>query len=84
MLPEDPARELIEVPFFPRTAHQCGPAALATVLNWSGVGTTPEALAHQVYIPDRKGGLARELGRNAVSVPAGCPPLTADGSGDRG
>ncbi len=27
---------------------------------------------------------ARELGRNALSVPAGCPPLTADGSADRG
>ena len=52
-LPEDPARELTQVPFFPQTIHQCGPAALATVLGWSGVPATPEELAPQVYIPDR-------------------------------
>lgn len=60
-LPEDPARELGGVPFFPQTIHQCGPAALATVLGWSGMATTPEALALQVYIPGRKGSLALEL-----------------------
>ena len=43
-LAEDPTRELTQVPFFPQTLHQCGPAALATVLGWSGVHATPEAL----------------------------------------
>jgi hypothetical protein len=60
-LPEDPARELTRVPFFPQTIHQCGPAALATVLTWSGAPTTPEELAPQVYIPQRQGSLALEL-----------------------
>ncbi len=41
--------------------HQCGPAALATVLGWSGVAVAPEALAAQVYIPGRQGSLAVEL-----------------------
>jgi hypothetical protein len=60
-IPEDPARELAAVPFNPQTIHQCGPAALATVLQWSGVDVTPESLAPQVYIPGRKGSLALEL-----------------------
>lgn len=53
--------ELTAVPFFPQEAYQCGPAALATVLVWSGVAVTPEALTPQVYLPARKGSLALEL-----------------------
>lgn len=71
-LPEDPARELAGVPFFPQTMHQCGPAALATVLGASGVAATPEELAPQVYIPGRKGSLALELvaaARRAGRIP---------------
>ena len=34
--------ELKQVPFFPQTEYQCGPAALATVLNASGVKVTPD------------------------------------------
>lgn len=60
-VPEDPAQELTAVPFFPQTIYQCGPAALATVLTWSGAAATPEALAPQVYIPARQGSLAIEL-----------------------
>ncbi len=53
--------ELSEVPFFPQEAYQCGPAALASALNWTGVPATPEALAPQVYLPERKGSLQLEL-----------------------
>lgn len=53
--------ELAEVPFFPQEAYQCGPAALATVLVWSGLAVTPEQLAPQVYIPEREGSLQLEL-----------------------
>lgn len=53
--------ELHQVPFFPQQAYQCGPAALATVLNWSGVSIEPEALTPQVYIPQRRGSLQVEL-----------------------
>jgi len=53
--------ELHEVPFFPQEQYHCGPAALAMVLNWTDVAATPEALAPQVYLPDRKGSLQLEL-----------------------
>lgn len=53
--------ELTAVPFFPQEEFQCGPAALATVLNWSGTQLTPENLAPQVYLPGRKGSLQVEL-----------------------
>jgi hypothetical protein len=53
--------ELTEVPFFPQTEYQCGPAALATVLVGAGAKTTPEDLVSQVYIPERKGSLQVEM-----------------------
>lgn len=74
---EDPARELAAVPFFPQTLHHCGPAALATVLAWSGSAATPESLASQVYLPGRRGSLQVELAaaaRRAGRVPWELPP----------
>lgn len=53
--------ELTAVPFFPQEAYQCGPAALATVLNGPGLSVTPEELAPQVYLPERQGSLQFEL-----------------------
>jgi tetratricopeptide (TPR) repeat protein len=53
--------ELDATPFFPQTVHQCGPAALATVLAGSGVDITPEALVSRVYLPERQGSLQAEL-----------------------
>ena len=53
--------ELMAVPFFPQEEYQCGPAALATVLSWSGVRVTPAELAPQVYLPERQGSLQLEL-----------------------
>lgn len=53
--------ELDQTPFFPQTAFQCGPAALATVLAASGVAVRPDDLAPQVFLPGRKGSLQLEL-----------------------
>ncbi|MCC5793442.1 MAG: PA2778 family cysteine peptidase [Chromatiales bacterium] len=49
------------VPFFPQSAYQCGPAALATVLVHSGANSDPETLVDQVWIPGRRGSLQLEL-----------------------
>ena len=54
-------RQLEQVPFYAQDAYQCGPAALAMVLNHRGKPATPEALKDRVYIPERKGTLQVEL-----------------------
>lgn len=56
-----PQLELTQTPFYPQELHQCGPAALATVLGASGQTVTPETLADEVYIPGRNGSLQVEL-----------------------
>jgi tetratricopeptide (TPR) repeat protein len=53
--------ELTSVPFYPQERYQCGPAALATALVYSGVATSPEALVSQVYLPEREGSLQTEM-----------------------
>ena len=52
---------LEDIPFFPQADYQCGPAALASLLNASGVNTLPDALAPKVYIPAKSGSLQVEL-----------------------
>lgn len=73
------------MPFFPQTIHQCGPAALATVLGASGVPATPAELAPQVYIPGRRGSLqvemlaaARTRGRVAYVLAPGFAAVRAE------
>ncbi|WP_221913938.1 PA2778 family cysteine peptidase [Thiorhodospira sibirica] len=59
---EPPASMTLDaVPFFPQTAYACGPAALASVLQYRGVMLTPEDLQPQVYLPGKQGSLAVEL-----------------------
>lgn len=53
--------ELGSVPFFPQERYQCGPAALATVLQAAGVDVTPDALVDAVYVPGRHGSFAVEM-----------------------
>lgn len=53
--------ELSSVPFFPQSAYQCGPAALATMLNQRGVVTSPGLLKDRVFIPGREGSLQVEM-----------------------
>ena len=53
--------ELTSVPFYPQERYQCGPAALATALVYSGVAIKPEALVEQVYLPAREGSLQAEM-----------------------
>ena len=77
-LPE--AAQVQGVPFFPQQASLCGPAALATILGYSGVTTTPEALIPQVYTPALKGSLQLDLigaTRHAGRVPYRIEPTLA-------
>ncbi|MDX1480191.1 MAG: PA2778 family cysteine peptidase [Woeseiaceae bacterium] len=53
--------ELASTPFFPQERFQCGPAALATVLEASGIDVSLDALVERVYLPGRKGSLTIEL-----------------------
>ncbi len=53
--------ELTDVPFYPQNTHQCGPAALAMVLNAGGAQVTPDSLIKQVYLPGREGSLQVEM-----------------------
>lgn len=55
------AFELSDTAFYPQTTDQCGPAALATVLNAAGVQVSPVDVAPSVYLPNRKGSLQIEL-----------------------
>lgn len=50
-----------DVPFYPQEDYQCGPAALATVLQASRVSITPDTLVPQVYVPARQGSLQIEM-----------------------
>lgn len=47
--------EITETPFYPQKSHQCGPAALAMVLNWSGSQVSLEQITAEIYTPGRKG-----------------------------
>jgi tetratricopeptide (TPR) repeat protein len=53
--------ELEQVPFHRQVTDQCGPAALASVLNETGVPVSSEELKSRVYIPGRQGSLQLEL-----------------------
>lgn len=50
--------EFIEnVPFYHQEAYQCGPAALAGVLNYWGVEVTPNEVAREVFSKSARGTL---------------------------
>jgi predicted double-glycine peptidase len=59
------------VPFFAQEAYQCGPTALATVIDYwykkqgSTAWITPEQIAADIYSPTAKGVLAIDLERYA-------------------
>jgi len=55
------AIELRDVPFFPQTEYQCGPAALAITMNAAGARVAPDDLVPAVYLPARRGSLQVEM-----------------------
>ena len=76
-----PAHELSETPFIPQTAHQCGPAALATVLQAHRTGVDAETLVPYLYLPERKGSLQIEMAvaaRRFGALPYPLEPVLQD------
>jgi len=57
----DASIELPDTPFHSQVTDQCGPAALATILNVVDVEVGPEELKSRIYIPERQGSLQMEL-----------------------
>lgn len=55
------SHELTAVPFHAQELYQCGPAALATVLQYSGVDVTPDELVPRIYVPGRQGSFQVEV-----------------------
>jgi len=53
--------EIDATPFYPQERYQCGPAALTTLLTFSGVAASLDSITRLTYIPDRKGSLQTEL-----------------------
>lgn len=63
------------VPGYQQDRRQCGPAALAMALTWSGEAITPSQLETEVFTPERGGSLqfalvsaARRHGRAAYEI----------------
>lgn len=77
---QPPSAELTDVPFFPQTAYQCGPAALATVMNYRQVAIEPDTLVPQVYIPEKQGSVQIEM--VAATRRQGLMPTPIDGTLD--
>jgi tetratricopeptide (TPR) repeat protein len=53
--------EIPSVPFYPQEAYQCGPAAMAMVLQWTKVNVSPQDLIPKVFVPAKKGSLQPAL-----------------------
>jgi ABC-type bacteriocin/lantibiotic exporter with double-glycine peptidase domain len=49
------------VPFFPQSTYQCGPSALASVLNYYGCRVTPGEIAKAIYSERLRGTLSIDL-----------------------
>lgn len=52
---------IAKIPFFPQEKYQCGPAALASVLNFWGAKISPEEIAQEIYSPAARGTLNLDL-----------------------
>ena len=77
--------ELRDVPFHPQTPYHCGPAALASALEYAGFAADANTLADAVFLPAREGTLqvemlggARRQGALPVRLPGTLEALCAE------
>jgi hypothetical protein len=61
VLPLPESMEIFSVPFYPQEDYQCGPAALAMVLQWTETTVGPHDIIPKVFVPLRKGSLQPAL-----------------------
>lgn len=54
-----------DVPFYPQEDFQCGPASLAEVLNYLGLGLTPEEIAREIFSTSAGGTLTIDMSHYA-------------------
>ena len=52
---------LDNIPFYPQEEYQCGPASLASVLNYWGVNVTPDNIAKEIYSESARGTLTIDM-----------------------
>lgn len=52
-----PTHVIPNVPFLPQEEFQCGPASLATVLNYWNINASPEEIASEIYSKSARGTL---------------------------
>ncbi len=72
-----PQHELTQTPFFPQIEYHCGPAALATVVQFREQSALPEDIVPMIYIPGLKGALQIEM--VAATRRFGLLPVALDG-----
>jgi ABC-type bacteriocin/lantibiotic exporter with double-glycine peptidase domain len=58
---QESARMLQSVPFYQLKANQCGPASLASVLNFWGVAVSPAEVADEIYSQTARGTLSLDM-----------------------
>lgn len=71
--PQSNSKIIDNVPFYPQQEYQCGPASLASVMNYHGLAVTPGEIAADIFSKSAKGTLnldlliyARKKGFNAI------------------
>ena len=73
--------ELRDLAWFAQEDNQCGPASLATLLDFNKIRVTPEQLKPSLYIPEKGGTLQLELTARARQyglIPYQIEPKIAD------
>lgn len=73
-----PTVEIERTPFYPQDRYQCGPAALATILDHSGVEVELDTVVEKVFLPGRQGSLQVEM--LAATRTSGRIPYLLDGT----
>jgi ABC-type bacteriocin/lantibiotic exporter with double-glycine peptidase domain len=54
-------RKIENLPFYSQESYQCGPASLAGVLNYWGVGVTPDEVARTIFSASARGTLTIDM-----------------------